>query len=307
MRSFFKRYFIPHPGNDHKPHFLRPRNVAWLAGGVLVLELLFLLNWYVVVPRTDFFAAILPGVLVDFANQERIEAKLNSLAPNSLLERAAKAKAEDMAAKGYFAHTSPEGRTPWAWISEAGYEFVYAGENLAVNFTDSKDVNDAWMNSLGHRANILSGKFTEIGIATAQGIYKGREAVFVVQMFGRPLPQTVASKPAPPAPRVDTKPAPQPTFAAVEGAETIEEPSAPQTVAQQSSLVEKTVSAPRSILQYIYFALALVVLLALVLKVVIQIRIQHPALILSGVFLFVLVGQVILTNEGLVKSLSVIF
>ena len=58
------------------------------------------------------------------------------------------------------------------------------GENLAVNFQNSEDVETAWMNSRGHWLNIMNPKFKEIGIATSTGIYKGRQAVFVVQMFG---------------------------------------------------------------------------------------------------------------------------
>ena len=60
----------------------------------------------------------------------------------------------DMAEKSYFAHTSPEGLTPWYWITLAGYRFSLAGENLAIDFTESEDVENAWMNSPAHRASI---------------------------------------------------------------------------------------------------------------------------------------------------------
>jgi hypothetical protein len=111
---------------------------------------------------------------------------LLSLKVNPVLERAAQLKADDMAAKGYFAHNSPEGLTPWHWFKAAGYNFVYAGENLAVRFYDSVDVVRAWMDSPGHRANILNSHFTEIGIGIAEGTFEGRPTVFVVQMFGSP-------------------------------------------------------------------------------------------------------------------------
>ncbi len=62
------------------------------------------------------------------------------LAVNPVLERAAQAKADDMAAKSYFSHNSPDGVTPWFWLNQAGYVFTYAGENLAANFSDSIDV-----------------------------------------------------------------------------------------------------------------------------------------------------------------------
>jgi uncharacterized protein YkwD len=135
----------------------------------------------------DSFSAIYAAVLVDLTNQNRTAANVSELKVNALLEKAAQMKADDMAAKSYFAHNTPEGKTPWYWFKEAGYNYVYAGENLAVNFQDSEDVEKAWMNSRGHFLNIMNPKFTEIGIATSTGIYKGRTAIFVVQMFGKPV------------------------------------------------------------------------------------------------------------------------
>ncbi len=128
--------------------------------------------------------AIFSDVLVSLTNETRIDLDLATLKTDPLLEIAAKLKAEDMASKGYFAHTSPEGLNPWYWFQLVGYDYRYAGENLAVNFAESEDVHDAWLNSASHRANIVNGNYTDIGIATARGIYKGREAEFVVQLFG---------------------------------------------------------------------------------------------------------------------------
>ena len=137
---------------------------------------------------SDFIASVLPTVLVDLANADRSAYKLGGLTLNPLLQETARLKAEDMAVKGYFAHYSPEGVSPWHFFDATGYAFVYAGENLAVNFDDSSAVNAAWMNSPDHRANILNGNFTEVGIATAKGMYEGRETLFVVEMFGSPAP-----------------------------------------------------------------------------------------------------------------------
>jgi uncharacterized protein YkwD len=135
----------------------------------------------------DSLSAIYASVLVNLTNQNRVAANISELTVNPLLERAAQMKADDMAAKGYFAHNTPDGKTPWYWFEQAGYQYIYAGENLAVNFTESRDVETAWMNSPGHFLNIMNPKFTEIGIATSSGSYKGRQAVFVVQLFGTPL------------------------------------------------------------------------------------------------------------------------
>ena len=134
----------------------------------------------------DSLSAIYASVLVNLTNKDRARENISELKVSPILEKAAQMKADDMASKGYFAHNTPEGLTPWYWFALAGYKYEFAGENLAVNFKESEDVQTAWMNSRGHFLNIMNPKYTEIGIATSTGIYKGREAVFVVQMFGKP-------------------------------------------------------------------------------------------------------------------------
>ena len=185
MRKRIKKYLVPHAENDYRPDLFR------LSGAIFTLLLITgifaLSNIYrEVLKNSDYMASVLPAVLVDLANTDRASSSLHPLALNSKLEAAAQMKADDMAKESYFSHYSPEGISPWYWIKKAGYAFVYAGENLAINFDDSAAVNSAWMNSPGHRANILSEHFTEIGIATEKGIYEGKETIFVVQMFGSP-------------------------------------------------------------------------------------------------------------------------
>jgi len=128
---------------------------------------------------------------VDLANRDRAELSTPPLVMNPKLAEAARLKLDDMIKNGYFDHHSPDGISPWHWFKEAGYDFIYAGENLAVNFADSEDVQRAWMASPLHKKNILNVNFTEIGIATGKGVYNGRESVFVVQMFGKPVPKPV--------------------------------------------------------------------------------------------------------------------
>ena len=186
MFKWVKLHFIPTEENAYQPHFLRLRIALALLLMMLLLEGAYLFGTTIILPRSDGFAAIFATVLIEQTNKERNSGDLSTLTPNAKLEAAAKLKAEDMATKGYFAHNTPDGKTPWYWFEKAGYDYAAAGENLAVNFTDSKDVTEAWMRSPSHRANILSGNYTEIGIATARGTYKGKEAIFVVQEFGRP-------------------------------------------------------------------------------------------------------------------------
>lgn len=186
MQKQVKDLFIPHVGNGFKPNILERISL----GIMLLLVLLSFaaanvqsLLWI----SSDFLVStILPAVIVDLTNEERTTNTVGTLTRNSVLDAAATLKAEDMAKYSYFAHYSPKGVSPWYWFDQVSYNFVYAGENLAVHFTDSGDVVDAWMHSPSHRENILNGHYTEIGVGTARGEYKGYPTVFVVQLFGTP-------------------------------------------------------------------------------------------------------------------------
>ncbi len=181
------RFFMPSETNGYRPDALQKA----AASGMLVLILLTFtlvnIQSLALITSQWLSGAILPSVLIDLTNENRTDGALGALRHNALLDEAARLKAEDMAKNEYFAHDSPGGITPWYWFERVGYEYTYAGENLAVHFTDSDDVVQAWMRSPGHRANIMSGNYTEIGIGTARGEYKGAPTIFVVQLFGRPL------------------------------------------------------------------------------------------------------------------------
>jgi len=129
-------------------------------------------------------AAVSGGSLVSLANTSRTQAGLATLSTNSQLEQAAAMKAADMFTNQYFAHTSPQGKTPWDFISAAGYNYVYAGENLAIGYTNSSELHNAWMNSPSHRENIMNPNFRDIGIAVVDGDYEGAPTTIVVQEFG---------------------------------------------------------------------------------------------------------------------------
>jgi hypothetical protein len=133
------------------------------------------------------------STIYSLTNQSREENKLPDLAYNLKLEAAAQSKADDMLAKGYFAHETPDGKTPWDFIIAQKYNYLAAGENLAIDFVQAEDVNDAWMHSPGHRANILNKNFEEIGVGISNGLFQGHRATFVVQMFGTPSVEPVAS------------------------------------------------------------------------------------------------------------------
>jgi len=314
VRKFFKKYFIPHPGNEHKPHILRIEATLIILSLVLVVEMLFLLQSFVIYERVDFFAAILPDVLVDETNLNRKTSNVVALQTNPLLEAAARLKAEDMATRGYFAHTSPDGTTPWNWINDVDYRFVAAGENLAVNFVNSDDVTNAWMDSPGHRKNILNGNFTEIGIATAKGEYKGKETTFVVQFFGRPAPRLaqaeIEDETTSVTEAVSVEESVEKDVLAqnatvddmsieIQGvAVAAEESVAPtQDFAPQSSFTQRLVAKPRVATNYLLIVLGTIMALALVLKVFIAIDIQHAPLIVNGVLLLLIISSAVLLNQ----------
>ena len=155
------------------------------------MELILVAHFFQIIPTSKFLSSIMPEVLIDLTNRNREQIKMHYLEQNSLLAKAAQLKAEDMVSKEYFAHTSPEGTDPWHWFDIVGYDYIYAGENLAVNFFDSYEIDKAWMNSPKHMKNIINNNFNEIGIGMATGNYKGRESIFVVQLFGTQKKPTV--------------------------------------------------------------------------------------------------------------------
>ncbi len=188
LGATLKKYLIPHEGNDHRPHILRPQAIVFVCLIAIVIEATFLFGSSYVIPRSRLFGTILVNALVDGTNEARLSSTLPALKENALLDLAAQQKANDMVRNGYFAHTSPSGVTPWFWFENVGYNFIAAGENLAVDFTDSADVTTAWLNSPEHRANIMQAGYTEIGMATAEGQFQGHDTIFVVELFGTPVP-----------------------------------------------------------------------------------------------------------------------
>ena len=124
------------------------------------------------------------GAVISLTNTQRAQNGLGALSTNQALTNAATAKANDMFAKGYFAHNSPDGKTPWDFIHEAGYNYVYAGENLAIGYADASELMSAWMNSSSHRDNIVSPNFQDIGVAVVAGQYNGVDTIIVAQEFG---------------------------------------------------------------------------------------------------------------------------
>jgi uncharacterized protein YkwD len=102
--------------------------------------------------------------LFDFANEERIKNNLEPYQWSDSLAESALFKAKDMHQNKYFAHTSPTGVTPWDWFQKVSYNYLYAGENLAMGGHQAVVLHDALINSPTHKENIISDNFIEMGV-----------------------------------------------------------------------------------------------------------------------------------------------
>lgn len=129
---------------------------------------------------------ITPESVLREMNEERVQSKLAPLRLDERLNHAAEDRMRDMEEMSYWSHRSPEGLSPFVWMKPRGYEFATAGENLAAGFETSSILVDSWMESDGHRRNILSPDFDEVGVAVIEGRTTGRgNGRSIVVLFAR--------------------------------------------------------------------------------------------------------------------------
>lgn len=131
--------------------------------------------------------------VIALVNLERTGRGVNQLKENEILDKVAQSKLNNMIENDYFAHTSPKGVNSWEWFAREGYQFEYAGENLAMNFSNSKEQHEAWMESPTHRKNILDERFTDVGVAVKEKYIDGEKFFLTVQVFGTPEKNTLKS------------------------------------------------------------------------------------------------------------------
>ena len=159
------------------------RRITWLIGGLLILimlgvtivssgnaagsryvdggsfEVYLPMVFHSTPPALDYEARV-----VQLTNEERHANGCRPVTMDPRLRAAAEGHSEDMAINDYFSHTSKDGRSPWDRIHDEGYLFSVAGENIAAGYTSPESVLAGWMNSSGHRANILNCGFIHIGV-----------------------------------------------------------------------------------------------------------------------------------------------
>ena len=122
--------------------------------------------------------------VVELVNESRLGHGKNMISLDEDLSYAATLKVEDMFDRQYFAHDTPTGESPWYWVLEAGYDYKYSGENLAIHFESASSQHRAWMESPLHRKNILNENYRDIGVAIKTDIFQDKETTIVVQLFG---------------------------------------------------------------------------------------------------------------------------
>ncbi len=335
VKKLLKRFhvhIVPSHRNGYAPHVFRTKTALAILTLIVSVEVAYLAHTYLILPNSSYLSSVISSVLIDQTNTVRLEESLQTLTPNPLLEKAAQLKANDMAEKGYFSHNTPDGKTPWYWFDLAGYKYAAAGENLAVNFIDSKDVTNAWLNSPLHRANILNGRYTEIGIATAKGTYKGKEVIFVVQEFGRPLAKKKATtslasnvlgvsldteteniKEIVPSQIKIVSTQEKTTSTLTEGSttspdvagmitETQSDQNAVHTENNQRSntpTLESSLVSPRQSVNLIFFFLGAVLALLFCILFFVKIKVQHPHLLANALLLIAIIISFIVLNSAL--------
>lgn len=208
--SFLERtlhLFVPRASNNHRARALHHSSLSFYIIAILVFQIgLTTIGRYY--PSVLSYATnITIPELLNETNLRRQQNSVGAVQLNDQLSDAARRKAANMFAEQYWAHISPSGKDPWSFISAAGYSFLFAGENLARDFGDSKSVVDAWMNSPGHRDNLLNSRYKDVGFAVVNGKYSDHETTLVVQMFGaKPSGRATVDAPETPAVGGEVKP-----------------------------------------------------------------------------------------------------
>lgn len=174
-------HLLPTKENNQRAKLLSNKVLAVFAVGVLAFNLLTPLNLNAQ-SETD---KITKSTLLDSHNKFRKEHSLNQLKLNTLLNLSAQNKANEMLRNNCWSHYCPDNRSPWEFFNDSGYEYAFAGENLAEGYYTIDSVMNAWINSESHRENLLRDVYTEVGFGIVQGPFQNNENnVIVVAHFG---------------------------------------------------------------------------------------------------------------------------
>jgi cell division septation protein DedD len=245
---------IPHHTNTYKPHLIRRHGLALVLALVMGLQQLSGLQVETAtLSRGDvlgYASNITAQGLLQQTNNERVAQGLKALSLNGALNSAAQSKANHMIANDYWSHVAPDGTTPWYFFEQAGYSYAAAGENLAYGFDTSSGTVAGWMASTGHRANILTVNYQDVGFGIANGSdFQDDKNTVVVALYGEPTAesQPVAAA-APTAEKPPTEPAPQQTAKPTPAKQQKTKTTPPKTEQPKEVDAEKT-TVPLTVIQ----------------------------------------------------------
>lgn len=182
FHTHVKLALVPHKANQYRPHAIRRYGIVAIVMLVVIAQGSY--NALTSGNALGTQAAVTTAGLLDATNAARSQEGEQPLVLNDQLSQAARLKVQNMFDSQYWAHIAPDGTTPWHWLSEAGYVYAEAGENLARNFTTSDSTVSAWLASPSHRANILKSEYKDVGFAVTDGTLNGKATTLVVALYG---------------------------------------------------------------------------------------------------------------------------
>lgn len=186
---------VPHDRNKFRPHLIRRQGMALAL--MFALSLNFAYNSWQTGSVLGQKIDISSQEMLDLTNDFRTAEGTAGLELSPQLANAAHLKARDMFNNQYWAHTAPDGDTPWKWIKQSGYNYTVAGENLAKNFVSSRGIVTAWLDSPEHRQNLLDERYRDVGFAVVPGELNGEETTIVVALYGAPYVAGVSTRAQP--------------------------------------------------------------------------------------------------------------
>lgn len=190
IKNLIRLAVVPHKKNQYRPHLIRHYGLAAVL--ILVFGMQFGYNFVKTGQVLGRESDITITSLYESTNYERSAAGVKNLELSEKLNRAAYLKAQDMLDKQYWSHDSPDGTEPWKWLGDVDYNYNKAGENLAKNFSTTRGVMTAWLNSLEHRKNVLNSDYEDVGFAVVNGSMNGEPVSLVVALYGMPAEKAVA-------------------------------------------------------------------------------------------------------------------
>lgn len=187
VRGHAKKVLVPHKENQFRPHLIRAHGIIAVLIIALVAQVAYSFISTGQVHVLGRVSDIKTSELLVDTNNKRAEDNMSYLQFNEKLSQAAFLKAQNMFEEQYWAHVSPSGIQPWKWLGDVGYNYSFAGENLAKNYPSAQATVDAWMQSPAHRENILNQNYTDVGFAVVDGKINGENTTLVVALYATPV------------------------------------------------------------------------------------------------------------------------